>query len=415
MRQFTFASCALYFLTGLTAISIGSVMPELLSYYHVSYTIGGRLIFVGAMGFLAGVLLTSYLNRRFHPKPILTISALIIALAQFSILLLPPFPLFMALYFLNSVGSAAIGIVVATMFIEVFIGRQAVAMSYLEVSFGLGAFTMPLLASFFIAHGIWRYLFVVTAVLAVVLAIVWTRISYSKQMVDNSEPLDASGSSDMQRPLSARLKWIVLGLFGFIVFLYGGFEGSLNNFMSSIFMQYLNQAAYYASISVGIFWGAMVIGRAATALIIRKLTYSTYLLMSICGSIVSLLLFIFFKNALMGYVFVGTLGLMMSGIYSITLVYANYSIPNSAQLVTPIISGLSGLGSAIFPAVTGVAIDRAGMSVTLWYIVGIATAYLVFLLVINRLRSGRPTRLILRFSHHRRMQPAFAMRRSRYK
>lgn len=412
MRQFTFASCALYFLTGLTAISIGSVMPELLNYYHISYTIGGRLIFVGAMGFLTGVLLTSWLNRRFQPKPILTISALVIAFAQFSILLLPPSPLFMTLYFINSVGSAAIGIVVATMFIEVFIGRQAVAMSYLEVSFGLGAFTMPLLASFFIAHGIWRYLFVLTAVLAVVLAIVWTRISYSKQAVDQGEPLDASGSSDAQHPLSANLKWIVLGLFALIVFLYGGLEGSLNNFMSSIFIHYLNQAAYYASISVGIFWGAMVIGRAATAIIIRKLTYSTYLLINIIGSIVSLVLFIVLKNALMGYIFVGTLGLMMSGIYSITLVYANYSIPNSAHLVTPIISGLSGLGSAIFPALTGFAIDRAGMTLTLWYIVSIATAYLIFLLVINRLRSGRPILSVKRWYHTR---PAIASRRARYK
>ncbi|WP_139693216.1 MFS transporter [Sporolactobacillus terrae] len=411
MRQFTFASCALYFLTGLTAISIGSVMPELLSYYHVSYTIGGKLIFVGAMGFLAGVLLTSYLNRRFHPKALLTFSALLIAAAQFSILLLPPFPLFMALYFLNSVGSASIGIVVATMFIEVFIGRQAVAMSYLEVSFGLGAFTMPLLASFFIAHDIWRYLFVITAVLAVILAIVWTRISYSKTMVDTREPLDASGSSDAQRPLSNQLKWMVLGFFALIVFLYGGLEGSLNNFMSSIFMNYLNQAAYYASISVGIFWGAMVIGRAATAFVIRKLTYSKFLLMSIAGTITSLLFFIFIKNVITGYIFVGTLGLMMSGIYSITLVYANYSIPNSAHLVTPIISGLSGLGAAVFPAITGFALDRAGVGMTLWYIVSIAVAYLIFLLVINQLRSGR-----IKFNWHlHRAQPAFAGRRTRYK
>ncbi|MDF2910735.1 MAG: transporter, partial [Sporolactobacillus laevolacticus] len=135
-------------------------------------------------------------------------------------------------------------------------------------------------------------------------------------------------------------------------------------------------------------------------------------LINIIGSIVSLVLFIILKNALMGYIFVGTLGLMMSGIYSITLVYANYSIPNSAHLVTPIISGLSGLGSAIFPALTGFAIDHAGMTLTLWYIVSIATAYLIFLLVINRLRSGRPILHIKRWYH---AQPAVAPQRARYK
>jgi FHS family glucose/mannose:H+ symporter-like MFS transporter len=81
-------------------------------------------------------------------------------------------------------------------------------------------------------------------------------------------------------------------------------------------------------------------------------------------------------------------------------------------LVTPVISGLSGLGSAIFPAFTGFAIDRAGMTITLWYIVGIAVSYLIFLLVINRLRSGRPLKIGL---HMRRAQSDFATRRPRFR
>lgn len=412
MRQFTFASCALYFLTGLTAISIGSVLPQLLTYYKVSYTIGGQLIFIGAMGFLAGVLVSSYLNNRFQPKPLLTFSTLIIAGAQFGILLLPPFPLFMALYFVNSMGSAAIGVVVATMIIEVFIGRQAVAMSYLEVSFGLGAFTMPIMASLFIALNVWRYLFVTTAVLALILAFIWTRITFSKKDVAPSEALDASGQAE-SGPLQPGQKWKMLGLFALIVFLYGGLEGSLNNFMSSIFMNYLDMVAYYASISIGVFWAAMVIGRAATGLIIRRITYSTYLLINISGALLSLVLFIILKNPLMGYFFVATLGLMMSGIYSITLVYANYSIPHSAHLVTPVISGLSGLGAAIFPAFTGYSIDHAGMTATLWSIVGIAAAYLFFLLVIDQARGGGP-RILHKLLKKTRAKLAFSPRRSRF-
>lgn len=400
MRLFTFASCALYFLTGLTSISIGSVLPELLAHYHLSYTVGGQMIFIGAMGFMTGVLITSWLNRRFPPRPILSLSALTIALAQFLILFLPPFPIFVTLYFVNSIGSASIGIVVATMFIEVFIGRQAVAMSYLEVAFGLGAFLMPLLASFFIAIGIWRYLFLITALLAAFLAYIWTRVSYSRQSEAGKEPLDASGSS---KPvvLSARKKVIILGLFAVIIFLYGGLEGSLNNFMSSIFIHYLNQAAWFASLSVGVFWGSMVIGRALTGWIIRKITYSNYLLINISGAIVSLVLFILLKNAWLGFGFVAILGLMMSGIYSITLVFANYSIPNSASMVTPIISGLSGLGSAFFPAITGLAIDQFGIHATLWYIVGIAVGYLFFLLIIDRMRGGHLPRLRFRLAHFR--------------
>ncbi|RYL94068.1 MFS transporter [Sporolactobacillus sp. Y61] len=413
MRQFTIASCALYFLTGLTAISIGSVMPQLLTYYHVSFTVGGQLIFVGAMGCLAGVLVSSWLNNHFPPRPLLIFSTLLIAAAQFSILLLPPLPVFMTLYFLNSAGSSMISIVVATLFIEVFSGRQAVAMSYLEVSFGLGALTMPVLASLFIALDIWRYLFIITVLFALILAGIWTHIQISNNAQDpgTSGPQDASGAPDT-RPLSSGRKWAILGLFAFIVFVYGGLEGSLNNFMSSIFIDYLGAVAYTASISVGIFWCAMVIGRALTGVIIRKVTYNRYLLMNICGAIISLVLFILMKNLIFGFIFVATLGLMLSGIYSITLVYANYSIPNSVHLVTPIISGLSGLGAAVFPAVTGFSIDHSGMMTTLWYLVGMAISYLTMLLVIDQIRRRRTFKVF--FPHHL-LRPAFASRRMRMK
>lgn len=412
MRVFTLASCALYFLTGLTAISIGSVMPQLLSWYNASYTVGGQLIFAGSLGFFAGVLISSYLSKKYPEKQILSVSALAIACAQFGIFLLPPMPVFMALYFLNSLGSSMIGIVVATLIIEVFIGRQAVAMSYLEVAFGLGAFTMPILASLFIALDIWRFLFLITMTLALILALVWTKVEYSTRAVPSGGHGDAA--EEVERPLDANKKWTVLGLFALIVFLYGGLEGSVNNFLSSIFMDYLDVLAYYASISIGVFWAAMVIGRAITGFIIRKMTYRRYLTINIIGTIVSLVLFIAFKQIIAGYLFVGTLGLMMSGIYSITLVYANHAIPNNAHLVTPVISGLSGLGVAIFPALTGIAIDQAGMLMALWYLVGIAFMYLIFLILIDQIRNGR-MRPFPPFMKRHRLRLAFAMRRSRFR
>ncbi len=404
MRSFTLASCALYFLTGLTSISIGSVMPQLLNYYQVSYTIGGQLIFTGSIGYLSGVLIASWLNNHFRPQPLLSTAALIIAVSQFSIMLLPPLPLFMIFFFLNSIGNALIGIVVATTFLDVFTGSQAVAMSYLEVAFGLGSFIMPILAGVFIALDSWRFLFLLTTVMAVLLAFMWTRIVISSRQADASvHARDASSTMNDTQILTPALKWSLLGLFAFIVFLYGGLEGSLNNFMSSIFINYLQIAAYYAPVSVGIFWGAMVIGRALTGVIIRKMTYSRYLTTNICGAILALCLFIMLKSALFGYVLVALLGLMMSGIYSITLVYANHSIPNSAHLVTPVIAGLCGLGAAVLPAFTGFLIDRGGMLPTLWYIAGIATAYLTFLLCINRMRRRRGHR------------PVFALRKAHAK
>ncbi|WKB35690.1 MFS transporter [Terrilactibacillus sp. S3-3] len=132
----------------------------------------------------------------------------------------------------------------------------------------------------------------------------------------------------------------------------------------------------------------MVIGRAATSWIIRKITYSRFLLFSIIGALVSLILFILCKSAATGYLFIGMLGLMMSGIFSITMVYANHSLPDHSRLVTSLITGFSGLGSAIIPALAGLSMDRSGTAVTLWFITIIAAAYLVFLLIVNIMQSS---------------------------
>lgn len=387
MRTFTLASCAMYFLAGLVTTSVGSVLPQVLLHYHLSYTVGGQLIFTGSVGFLTGVSVFSYLNGKFSEKALLSWAALMIAISQFGILLLAPFGLFMFLFFLNSVGTAASSTIVATMIMEIYIGRRAVAMSYLEVSFGLGAFFMPLIASLFIALDIWRFQFLITSTLAFSLALVWRRISFSKVETKSLAPLDAAGK-DGQKAVSTKKKWIILAFFAVMIFLYGGLEGSLNNFLSAIFISYLGMVSYDASASIGVFWAFMVIGRAATSWIIRKITYSRFLLFSIIGALVSLILFILCKSAATGYLFIGMLGLMMSGIFSITMVYANHSLPDHSRLVTSLITGFSGLGSAIIPALAGLSMDRSGTAVTLWFITIITAAYLVFLLIVNIMQSS---------------------------
>ncbi|MFT8872843.1 MAG: MFS transporter [Sporolactobacillus sp.] len=401
MRAFAIASCALYFLGGLTSIVVGSVLPELLHFYRLSYTIGGQMIFIGALGFMTGVIMTSWLNRRMSAQLLLAAAALTMAGAQALLGLLPPFGLFEALLFLNSIGSAMIGIVVATQFINVFIGRQAVAMSYLEVSFGLGAFLMPFFAGLLIASGLWRFVFVPTAMLGFILSVIWMRMKPAEaQPATNEGKAGDASRAEKIAVLSPRMKRIALGLFALIIFAYGGLEGSLNNYTSSFFIHYLGAAAWLASAGVGTFWGAMVIGRALTGLVIRKITYGRYLLSNICAAILALVAFIVLKNVWAGFVFMVLLGLALSGVYSITLVYANFTIPNNAHIVTPVISGLSGLGSAVFPALTGLLIDRTGPGPTLWYIVLIACIYLLTLLSINRIRRGRLPHLHL-FRHSR--------------
>lgn len=380
MKQFVLASNALYFLAGTVITIIGSVLPQLLTHYDLSYTAGGQLVFLGSVGFIIGVPFSSFLMKWLSEKALLSIAASFVAIAQLGILLLPPVGWVFFLNFLNSVGTGTIETVVATLMMEVFVGRRAVAMSYLEVSFGVGALVMPLLTSLFIAHDVWRFSFLVTGGLAVLLAITWRRISFSKETADTGKSLDASPPAPQIS--SKKVRWQLLFLFTLMIFMYAGIEQSLNNFLSSIFITYLKEVPYHASLSIGLFWTAMVFGRVATGQIIKKVTYGSFLLWSISGTLACLVCFILLKNAIAGYAFVAVLGLTMSGIYSITMVYANHTLPGFARLVTSLITGFAGLGGAVFPALIGFTMDHAGTATALWLITGFGGLYIAALLTV---------------------------------
>ncbi|WP_409344998.1 MFS transporter [Paenibacillus sp. MBLB4367] len=389
MRSFALTSYMQYFLSGLVITTIGSVMPQLLAHYELSYTEGGRLVFLGSVGFLLGVPLSSYLMSRMNEKSILSIAALLIAIAQLGMYTLPPFGWVSAFNFMNSVGVAALETIVATLMMEVFIGRRAVVMSYLEVSFGLGALLMPIVASLLIANGAWRFSFLVTGALAIVMTLIWRMIAIAKDKVDVSKRLDAS--EPPPQTMTPRKKWQLLSLFGLMIVLYAGMEGSLNNFLSSVFIAYLDQVPYYASLSIGIFWTTMVIGRAATGWIIRKMSYGRFLLWSMIGTLAGFILFILLHHAAAGYALVMLLGFTMAGVYSITMVFANHTFPGSERFVTSYITGLAGFGGAVLPALVGYSMDHTGTASALWLVAGFAALFIAALLATFALYGKKET------------------------
>jgi MFS transporter, FHS family, glucose/mannose:H+ symporter len=369
-----------YFLSGLVITTLGSVLPQLLAHYGVSYTDGGRLVFLGSAGFLVGVPLSAMFLQRLSEKAVMSIAAAMIAIGQLGIFMLPSLGLVSVLHFVDSAGVGILETIVATLMMEVFVGRRAVVMSYLEVSFGLGAFLMPMVASSMIAFGLWRYVFVFTGALAVLMVVAWAKITYAKMDADVSGSMDANTAPP--QAMSRGTKGLALALFVFLIFMYCGVEGSLNNFLSSVFISYLGEIPYYAPLSIGLYWTAMVAGRVATGWVIRKVTYARFLLYSMVITLICLCCFIMGQHVVVGYMTVILMGLAMSGVYSITMVYANHTFPGMERLVTSMITLFAGLGGAILPALIGYSMDHAGMKSSLWVVVCFAGLYVVGLLLI---------------------------------
>lgn len=381
LNRFLWGSYGMYFLGGIISVFFGANMPELLSYYHTTYTSGGLLILFQSIGFIVGVPLTASFMKRYHYRIILIGSALAVAIAQTGILFLPNFYFLGLLVVLNGIGASAIETAVASYVMELFKGRRAIFMSRLEVAFGAGALSMPAVASILISLHWWRLSPLPVGLLALVLAIVWKSVSVSLQASEEQGPMDARTAA---APIfKGRIpKYSILVVFLLIIFIYVGIEGSLNSFLPSIFSKNIQGSSYFASLSTSVFWIAMLCGRLAIGLIVRRVSYEHYLF----GSIVTGLVFIFLltqiKTLGASYLTVFGLGLGMSAVYSITMVYANHTFPGMERIVTSAITAFAGIGGAMFPFVIGYAMDRYLPSQVLWMIFVFSLVLLVFFLII---------------------------------
>lgn len=363
---------------------LGAIMPELLSHYRTTYTSGGFLALLGSIGFVVGVPITTRLMRRLHYKFILSGAALAVAIAQTGVLFVPPFFLLGIFFVLNGMGAASEETAVASYIMEQFVGRRAISMSRLEVAFGIGALSLPALAGVFIAMHAWRFTSLFIAIIALILTVVWQVIGYSLPSHRSSEDSERRDAGTSAPPVFNGMlsKYSVLMLFLLMIFIYVGVEGSINSFLPSIFTVYLKTQPYLASMSSAAFWGSMVLGRFAIGWIVRRVSYERYLFSSILMASVFFLGLITAKQLWVSYLSILGVGLSLSAVYSITMVYANHTFSGMERTVTSSVTACAGVGGAIFPAVIGFSMDHLPAKQVLWMIQGSIIVLLISFLVI---------------------------------
>lgn len=393
LHRFTRTSYMMYFLGGMISVIFGAVMPEWLKYYHTSYGVGGLVVFLQASGFMLGVPLTSYFMERLHYRYLLGGAALAVAISQSVLVFTPALPIVYVIVVLGGIGASALETAVASYIMEIFVGQRAIHMSRLEVAFGAGALVTPVISSIFIRLGIWRLSFACLAITGFVLAFAWKNIQTNLQPQTVGRHVDAK-TSDPPVFTNRFLKYATLSLFLVAIFVYVGLEGSMNSFMPVLFTSNLHASPANASLSVSMFWIAMVLGRMAISRMARTLRYEQYLLWSMVVTLVVLCLLALSKSMYVGFALMFVTGLGMSAIYSLTMVFANHTFPGMIRVVTSLVTLCAGIGSAMLPGLTGYLLDWLAASVIPWVFVLFSGAlFVIFLFIlatINMVRRAQP-------------------------
>ncbi|MEK3751091.1 MFS transporter [Paenibacillus sp. FSL E2-8871] len=385
MKKLIWIGCLSYFVIGLAHVVLGSILPVLLQHYDQNYSAGGQLIFSQFAGFLAGVLVSPLLNRRFGKRGGIIIATALLLTAEIAYAFLPPWEWMYVIAVAAGFGFGMIEAVIGTIIIGAVTEGTAIAMSRLEVLFGIGALVMPLIASPLIANGAWRLAFLIVAGFSLLSLILWGRGHFGnlQLILDERAPRKVSASahssqSSTQLPYKGK-QWILLGIFILFFFLYVGTEMSLVNFMPAIFIAKLGMTESAAALTVTFFWLAMSTGRLFAGVIAEKISYRLYILSSCLLTLLLLALFPFTDNRLAAFIVIMLLGLFMSGIFSIALVFSSKMLPGAEESTPSIMIAAGGVGGALLPLFMGWSMDHLKVAQT----AGLLAGFSAFLFLLS--------------------------------
>ncbi|NGZ76674.1 MFS transporter [Saccharibacillus alkalitolerans] len=417
MKKLVWMGSLFYLLMGFIKVTVASIITVLLPLYERVYTDAGALIFIEFGASIFGMLIQPWLANRMSKKAMLHIGAWGVAASYLLIAFLPPWSLLLAGFALAGFLGGIIESVIAAVILEGLQSNAAIAMSRLEVAFGVGSLVLPLAIGVLIAGGHWSYALFGIAAYCVFLSLfvrfarfgdaepLFRPAHKAKAEVPNAVPAGAASSGPVGAVVaaaatnhpSARKKRILsapgalmLPAFVLLFFFYGATDIGLVNYLPSLMLETGMADAAAAPISVTVFWAAMIAGRMFAGYEAEKLGYRKYLFIHWGGMIALLSLFAINRNAVVGYALIVLLGLTLSGLYVVTLVYAKTLMPRNIARNTSILMAGCAVGGGLFSVTAGRMLDTLPPSYVQWMMAGIALLSLLTYVVYAKERQAKP-------------------------
>lgn len=380
LNRLLWMGCLCYVLTGFTLVIVGSVLPELLAFYAKDYIDGGLLVLIQFVGLLCGVLGMPVAIRLLGRRWTIVLGLLLLSI-ETCFLAFPPWQAVKPILFFAGFGAGLVEASIGSLVLLAVADRPALAMSRLEVTFGLGALAMPFLASWLIAREAWIYAFPVLGIGALLLAAVWVGLSFGalngKLRKGRAEAEAGFASGDSGSTVKGGGAYVFMLCILFFS-LYGGSEASIIHFLPSVFIEDRFASASVASLIVSVYWIGMVVGRAITGMLADRFGYWRFLLVSSAGAVVCLALLAASGGLWSGFALAFAVGLFMSGMFAIALIYANMQLPGHTDKTTSALMAVNGLGGALLPYLAGWTMETFRPEATVWLLTGCMALMFVF-------------------------------------
>ena len=193
-----------------------------------------------------------------------------------------------------------------------------------------------------------------------------------------------AGAPNLQALLTNRSFLIIT----FIMFMYVGFENTVNGWFVTYLKDTGVMTSALATAMVSVTWIMMMAGRIGTAQFLQHVHKLWIILVSALIDFVAIVLLVNTHTATMAAIIIAVLGLGMSAIYPTTVAAAGPIIEGSTMGLS-LLTGISAIGGILVPQIIGILADHVGIAgamVTVVLTVGIMLA--LSILAVLRDRRG---------------------------
>ncbi|WP_027086610.1 MFS transporter [Cohnella panacarvi] len=389
MPRLIILACIAFIVVGLGQLVVGAVMEPMVQDYGIDYSAGGQLVMHQFLGGMFGVMLTPWLIGKLGKRRLLLSALTIMTVAELVYVMQPPWAVMLTVGPFAGLGFGTTEAVVASFIIGAAGANANVAMSRVEVSFGVGALLMPFVGAWLISIDQWVTAFAFVSALAGITLLLW--IFWWPSVLDQPADTKAVEAAALERSTRTRSRMAAILISGGLFFLvYVGFEMSIVHYLPSLLVQNNGLAESTASLSLSVYWGAMVLGRLVSGHIADRWGNGTYMLFTCVACAVLFVVMGGIESVNATFVLAFFTGLVMSGMYSIAIVFVNRSVPGMSEKITSLMMVFGGIGGALMPKFTGWFFDENGTDATRWLFA--AMSGIMLAVIIGALLLARPSR-----------------------
>ncbi len=341
-----------FVLIGIVNTLLGPILPLLSARWRLDDAGAGALFFAQSAGAMVGSALSGILIKRFGFLPPLVAG---FGLMAVSTACLGFEPWVLGVLSISGTG-LSLGLTIPTINLlisELNIGRRAAALNLLNLAWGVGAVSGPVLVPTLSRSVGFTIALLCVAAPLIVIGVLVRRSSVVLPVAVKAKGATSSGAIRL---------WITpyALLTAALVFVNIGTESATGGWIAS-YVQRLSPSSQLSwSVAPSLFWAGLLAGRAAAPFVLRRVRETRMVLLGMFVAVSGLVVLLLGTTIAPVLIGVGLTGLGLAPVFPTTIALFTERFGHDASRLTGTLFILAGLGAAVFPWLVGLASSHYG-------------------------------------------------------